>query len=267
LGGGLGCRLRFDGRFLAVRRHGAGVTARIGGASSHAPAGIPGAGLPTASTDDLTALDAIRAGDQDAFAALVDRYGAQMLRVAMLYAPSRAVAEDAVQDAWVGVLTGLGRFEGRSSLKTWIFRILMNRAMTRGARERRTVPFSAAWERQQDDRPAVDPDRFQDAFARWPGHWAVAPQPWDELPEPNALAAESLRYVQAAIDRLTPGQREVVTLRDVEGWTSTEVCNVLGITETNQRVLLHRGRSAVRRALEGYFDVGDGRDGPGGARE
>ncbi len=200
-------------------------------------------------------VEALRAGDERTFEALVEEFGPQMLRVAMLYTPSRAVAEEVVQDAWIGVLRGLDRFEGRSSLKTWIFRILMNRAMTRGSREHRTIPFSAAWDPGEPGEPAVGLDRFQDESGRYPGHWSVPTNPWDEVPESRLLSNETFTRVEAAIDRLTPAQREVVTLRDVQGWTSKEVCNVLGITETNQRVLLHRGRSVVRRALEGYFDV------------
>jgi RNA polymerase sigma-70 factor (ECF subfamily) len=209
--------------------------------------------------EDAALVDALRAGDERAFAALIDEYGAQMLRVAMLYTPSRAVAEEVVQDAWIGVLRGLDRFEGRSSLKTWIFRILMNRAMTRGSREHRSVPFSAAWDPNADDGagPAVDLDRFQDATGRYPGHWAKPPEPWDEVPESRLMSSETFDRIRDAIDRLTPAQREVVTLRDVQGWTSKEVCNVLGITETNQRVLLHRGRSSIRSALEGYLDAAE----------
>jgi RNA polymerase sigma-70 factor (ECF subfamily) len=206
---------------------------------------------------DMDVVAALRAGDERAFATLVDEHGAQMLRVAMLYAPTRAIAEDVVQEAWIGVLRGLDRFEGRSSLKTWIFRILMNRAITRGTRERRTVPFSAAWDPQEDTNPAMAAERFQDGSDRFPGHWAIPPNPWDEIPEATLLSKETLERVRRAIEALPPSQREVITLRDVQGWTSKEVCNVLGITETNQRVLLHRGRSTVRRALERYLHPDD----------
>jgi RNA polymerase sigma-70 factor (ECF subfamily) len=203
-----------------------------------------------ATTDDMRSVEALRAGDERAFAALVDAYGAQMLRIAMFRTPTRAAAEDVVQDTWIGVLNGLDRFEGRSSLKTWVLRILVNRAITRGARERRTVPRSSLGQLDEAAEPAVAMGRFQDALGRYPGHWAVAPTPWDELPEERLLSEETVASVRAAIDALPPAQRAVVTLRDVDGWTSREVCNALGLTETNQRVLLHRGRSSVRRALE-----------------
>ncbi len=209
---------------------------------------------PVDPTEDLRMVDALRAGDDRAFAALVDAYGPQMLRVAMRYTPTRAAAEDVVQEAWIGVLNGLDRFEGRSSLKTWIFRILANRAITRGTRERRSVPFSSAWDGDGAAEPAVAAARFQGANGRYPGHWAALPDPWDEFPEARLMGRETVAVARAAIDALPAAQREVVSLRDVEGWTSQEVCNVLELTETNQRVLLHRGRSAVRRALERYLD-------------
>jgi RNA polymerase sigma-70 factor (ECF subfamily) len=208
--------------------------------------------LERTSAAELELLAALRAGDEDAFVRLVERYQGAMVRVAMMYVPSRAVAEEVVQETWLAVLQGLERFEGRSSLKTWIFRILMNRAMTRGQREHRTVPFSALFDPTTElGEPAVDPDRFANPNA--PRHWSHPPKRWD-LPEERLLGKESLDHVAAAIETLTPSQREVITLRDVDGWSSKEVCNVLGITETNQRVLLHRARSKVRRALEQYFD-------------
>jgi RNA polymerase sigma-70 factor (ECF subfamily) len=149
----------------------------------------------------------------------------------------------------------LGGFEGRSSLKTWIFRILMNRAMSRGQQEHRSVPFSALFDPAKDPpEPAVDTDRFRGAHDRWPGGWAQFPASWEGAPEARLLSQESLDHVARAIDTLPPSQREVITLRDVEGWSSREVCNVLQITETNQRVLLHRARSKVRRAMERYLD-------------
>jgi RNA polymerase sigma-70 factor (ECF subfamily) len=181
-----------------------------------------------------------------------------MLKVASIYVPSRVAAEEAVQETWLAVLEGLDRFEGRSSLKTWIFRILMNRAMTRGQRERRTVPFSALFDPAAEaDEPAVDPDRFQGPASRFPGQWSRPPHPWEEVPETRLLARETLAQVRTAIDGLPPSQREVITLRDVSGWTSQEVCNALGLSETNQRVLLHRARAKVRRALEEYLDAKD----------
>jgi RNA polymerase sigma-70 factor (ECF subfamily) len=203
---------------------------------------------------DLSISAALIAGDERAFGALVDAYGPQMLRVAMVHTPSRAVAEEVVQEAWIGVLEGLPRFEGRSSLKTWIFRILVNRAITRGTRERRSAPFSTVWDTRGPAEPAVDPTRFLDDAAGWPGHWSAPPTPWDEIPEQRLVSAETLDVVRAAMATLPDGQRSVITLRDVEGWTSEEVCNALDITQTNQRVLLHRARSSVRRALEVYLE-------------
>ncbi len=172
----------------------------------------------------------------------------------MLYTPTRAVAEDVVQETWLGVLQGLDRFEGRSSLKTWIFRILTNRAKTRGTRERRSIPFSSFADPSADGpEPAVDPSRFHGEDDRWPHGWASPPTSWDEVPEDRLLSSETLGKVAEAIASLSGAQREVITLRDVEGWTSAEVCNHLGLSETNQRVLLHRARAKVRSALEEYL--------------
>ena len=198
--------------------------------------------------DQLLLLDGLRAGDEAAFAALVRSYGPAMLRVAQLYVRSRAVAEEVVQDAWIGVLNGAGSFEGRSSLKTWIFRILTNKAKTRAAREGRTIPFSAL----DPGEPAVDPDRFRGPEDRYPGHWATPPR---SLPEEQLLESETLALVQSEIDKLPPAQALVVTMRDVEGFDSDEVCNALEISETNQRVLLHRARSKLRNALEEYVNA------------
>ena len=198
---------------------------------------------------DLVA--ALRAGDETAFAELVREYHASLLRVAQIYVSSRAVAEEVVQETWLGVLNGLDRFEERSSLKTWIFRILTNIAKTRAQREGRTLPLSALQDPGRVPEPSVDPDRFLDSeHARWPGHWALKPQAW---PEERLLAAETRERIGAAIEALPATQRAVITLRDVQGWDTEEVCNALGITETNQRVLLHRARSKVRAALDDYL--------------
>ena len=209
-----------------------------------------------ASADDLQTVEALRRGDEAAFVRLVEAYQASMLRLAMLFVQDRAVAEEVVQEAWVGVLRGLARFEGRSSLKTWIFRILTNGAKTRGQREGRSVPFSLLGDVDLDpEGPSVEPERFLPAdHPKEPHHWVSFPRSWDAVPEERLLARETLSTVRAAIESLPPAQREVITLRDVEGWSSGEVCNVLGISESNQRVLLHRARSKVRRALERYFD-------------
>ena len=198
--------------------------------------------------DQLLLLDGLRAGDEAAFAALVRSYGPAMLRVAQLYVSSRAVAEEVVQEAWIGILNGVGRFEGRSSLKTWIFRILANTAKTRAAREGRTIPFSAL----DPGEPAVDPDRFRGPEDRYPGHWSIRPI---GLPEARLLESETLALVESEIEKLPPAQALVVTMRDVEGFDSDEVCNALEITETNQRVLLHRARSKLRAALEDYVNA------------
>ena len=207
------------------------------------------------SSGETELIDALRRGDEAAFVSLIERYQAPLIRLAMMYVSSRAVAEEVVQETWMGVLQGLGRFEGRSSLKTWIFQILTNRAKTRGEREHRFVPFSAmaALDTEQAE-PAVDPDRFLPPdHERWPGHWAMPPRSWDALPEDRFLSQEIHAHIQDAIATLPSTQQMVISLRDIEGWTSEEVCNVLGITETNQRVLLHRARSRVRRALERYL--------------
>ena len=187
---------------------------------------------------------------------LVERYNASLLRVALLYVPSRAVAEEVVQETWLAVLQGIGRFEERSSLKTWIFRILTNRAKTRAERERRTIPFSALSNPGVVPEAALEPERFRAPDdARWPGHWASPPAAWS-TPEARLESRETRERLRAAIEKLPPGQRAVLSLRDVEGWSSEEVCNALGLTETNQRVLLHRARSRVRKALESYLAGG-----------
>jgi RNA polymerase sigma-70 factor (ECF subfamily) len=160
---------------------------------------------------------------------------------------SRAVAEEVVQEAWLGVLKGLGSFEGRSSLRSWIFGILTNCAKSRGVREARTTPLSELADPEEDE-PVVDPSRFLGAdHPRWPGHWAAAPQPWAEE---KVLAKETVRFIAEEIEKLPATQRQVITLRDVEGWSSAEICAALGISEGNERVLLHRARSRIRAALE-----------------
>lgn len=205
---------------------------------------------------DARLVAALRRGEEHAFSHLLELYHAPLLRLAMTYVRNRAVAEEVVQETWVGVIRGIDRFEKRSSLKTWIFRILANQAKTRALREGRTVPFSSLEGSGQSDEPAVEPERFLDAsHPRWPHHWATPPASWEGIPESRLLARETLALVQDAIDVLPAAQRAVITLRDIEGWTSDEVCELLEISETNQRVLLHRARSKVRRALEQYLDV------------
>lgn len=207
------------------------------------------------SADDLRIVEALRSGNEAAFVSLIDRYHASMLRLAMVFVPSQAVAEEVVQEAWMGVLQGLNRFEGRSSLKTWIFRILTNCAKTRAQREGRSVPFSSLPEFNSDlPEPAVDPERFRGPDQQWPGRWVLFPRSWDEIPEERILSQETFACIQEAIDDLPPSQRQVITLRDIEGWASDEICTLLSVSEANQRVLLHRARSRVRRALEKYFE-------------
>ena len=177
-----------------------------------------------------------------------------MQRVALSYVRTPAVAEEVVQETWCAVLTGLERFEGRAALKTWLFRILTNRAKTRGQREARTVPFSSLAADDDGDGPAVDPDRFLPAdHPQWPGHWASGPARWSALPDERLLAGEVRTRIREAIDTLPERQQAVIVLRDVDGWPPEEVCQVLGVSEGNQRVLLHRARSKVREQLERYF--------------
>lgn len=198
-------------------------------------------------------VERLRAGDEGVFAELVDLYGASMLRVARLHVRDRAVAEEVVQETWLAVLQGIDRFEGRSSLRTWLFTILTNRAKTRGEREGRGVPFSALVATDVAvGEEAVDPDRFLGLDdARWAYHWASPPRAW---PEDSVLADETVRVVHDAIAKLPDTQREVIRLRDVEGWSAEEVVESLEISDANQRVLLHRARSRVRGVLEAYLN-------------
>jgi len=202
-------------------------------------------------TEDF--LAALRAGDERAFLSLVEQYHPTMVRVARGFVGTEAVAEEVVQDAWMGVISGIESFQGRSSLKWWILCILTNCAKTRGQKERRTVPFSSIV--ADGDDPAVAPSRFlDDSQPRWAGGWAAPPQVWGEE---RLMSDEMLDLVERAIHRLPDGQREVIVLRDVEGLDSNQVCSLLGLTEANQRVLLHRARSRVRAALESYIATGE----------
>jgi RNA polymerase sigma-70 factor, ECF subfamily len=203
--------------------------------------------------EDNLLLERLRAGDEDAFVDLVRQHGAAMLRVAQVFVKSRAVAEEVVQETWLGVLNGIDRFEGRSSLKTWLFRILTNVAQTRGQREGRSVPFSSLIT-VDDDAAGIDPDRFLPDGDRWAGHWASAPRRLDLVPEASIQAKETRATVQRAIDALPQAQRAVITLRDVVGCNAEETRDALDISEANQRVLLHRARSKVRAALESYLE-------------
>lgn len=210
--------------------------------------------MPVLGSDDEL-IAALRGGDEAAFVALIDAYGAGMRRFALTFVRTPAVADEVVQEAWLALLTGLDRFEARSSLKTWLFRIVSNIAKTRAVREARTIPFSALESdaRSDGESPAVPAERFFGPDGLHPGGWLAFPQSWRELPEAQLEGAETRAVIAAAIELLPATQRLVISLRDVEGWPAAEVCNVLEISETNQRVLLHRARSRVRAALERYL--------------
>jgi RNA polymerase sigma-70 factor (ECF subfamily) len=204
-----------------------------------------------ASPADLALVERLRAGDETAFMMLVEQHQAAMLRIARMYVSTRAAAEEAVQEAWLGILKGLDRFEGRSSLRTWMYRIVANVAKTRGQRDGRSIPFSSL--EGADEGSGIDPEWFQAAAERAPGGWRSFPEDWRAIPEERLDAHETLAAIGRAIDELPPMQAEVLRLRDVLGWSSDEVRNALDLSETNQRVLLHRARSRVRRALHGYL--------------
>lgn len=206
----------------------------------------------TASTgaEDLRLVEGLRNREEAAFIELLKMYHPAMLRIAGIYVSSPALAEEVVQETWLSVLQGIDRFEGRSSLKTWIVGILLNRAKTCAVREGRSIPFSAMAEELKE--PTVEFERFLSAN----DHWASPPKSWGRDAEQLLLARETSAVIQKAIDDLPSNQRLVITLRDVEGWTPPEVCNLLAISDTNQRVLLHRARAKVRRAFERYFERG-----------
>ena len=193
---------------------------------------------------DTELIERLRAGDEWAFAELAGKYQATMLSVARGYVPSNAVAEEVVQEAWVGVLRGIDRFERRSSFRTWLFHILVNRAISAGARERRSIPVD-------DLGPVVDASWFDAA-----GNWQVPPEPWADQVDDKILAAKMAARILTAIDELPLQQREVVLLRDVQGLSGDEVCAILDISRVNQRVLLHRGRSKLRQVIGSEFGGG-----------
>jgi RNA polymerase sigma-70 factor, ECF subfamily len=204
---------------------------------------------PSVPSDDQSLVEAARAGDEDAFARLVRRYSPMLMRLARMYVPTDALAEDVVQETWVAVVRGLDRFEGRSSFKTWLFRILVNRAKTRGVREHRSIPFaSVGGDGEDDEGAALDPSRFTSE-----GAWTTSPGDWRDDPELSLRSDEALRIAREAIAELPERQKIVITLRDLEGLSSDEVRNVLDLSETNQRVLLHRARTKVRQALEDWI--------------
>ncbi len=197
----------------------------------------------------------LRARDEAMFADLVDAWTPGMLRAARAYVADGHTAQDVVQDAWLGVLRGIDGFAARSSLRTWTYRILVNTAKTRGARDARTVPLSSLTPTDDDRGRTVEPERFQGPGEHRPGHWRTSPVPWP-TPENEALAAETRDRLAAALALLPARQRLVVTLRDAEGYTSDEVCAMLDLTPANQRVLLHRARAALRAALADYLTKG-----------
>ncbi|WP_043660380.1 sigma-70 family RNA polymerase sigma factor [Nocardia thailandica] len=208
----------------------------------------PDSALPA---DDILVAD-LRNGVESSFALVVDAWSGSMLRLARSFVSTHASAEEVVQEAWLAVLQGIDRFEGRSSLKTWVYRILVNLAKKRGVKEHRIVPFAVLI--AEDEGPSVDPARFRPPGDPYPGHWVAGgkPQPW---PEPGSAAeqAETGRVLAAAVAALPARQRAVLTLRDIEGYSADEVCAMLEVSAGNQRVLLHRARSTVRAALEEYF--------------
>jgi RNA polymerase sigma-70 factor (ECF subfamily) len=205
--------------------------------------------------DESQLLSRLRAGDERAFEELVDRFHPMMLAVARTHVKTQAAAEEVAQEAWLGVLKGLDSFEGRSSLKTWIMRILVNNAITRGVRDTRSIPFSSLATEETEGAPVVDPDRFRAQGGAFGGHWNGYPGNWNSMPEQALFSRETFERVQLAIQDLPPAQQTVITLRDIEGWESREVCAALEISEGNQRLLLHRARSGVRSALEGHLDA------------
>jgi RNA polymerase sigma-70 factor (ECF subfamily) len=192
---------------------------------------------------DLELLARVRAGDEGAFVTLVEKYHGSMLRVARNYVPSEAIAEEAVQDTWIGVVRGVEKFEGRSSFRTWLFRILINRARTAGGKEPRNVPLG-------DVEPSVAASRFTAA-----GAWAEPLEAWVTDADDRLVAGTWSKALRTALDELPSRQREVVVLRDVEGLSSQDVADLLGVSEGNQRVLLHRGRSRLRALLEHELTV------------
>ncbi|WP_447965174.1 RNA polymerase sigma factor [Nitrospira sp. Ecomares 2.1] len=207
----------------------------------------------TLKLDEPGLVRALQAGDEQVFAAVMDWYSGSLLRLALSFVPSRAVAEEVVQETWMGVFEGIHRFEGRSSFKTWLFRILTNRAKTRGIRESRYEPFGlSASSGEIDEGLSLEDSLFITEGSRT-GHWKDPPNAWEpDTPERALLSKECRAAIETAIESLPATQRQVMTLRDIEGVSSEEICNILGISETNQRVLLHRARTKVRRELHPY---------------
>ena len=208
-----------------------------------------------ASKEDLRTVEAMRHGDESAYDRLVDWYHASLLRLALAFVPSQAVAEEVVQETWLAVLEGIHQFEGRSSLKSWIFAILKNQAKTRGVRERRHVPLSTVGNPGDDsDDPSIEPERFHSSGSRT-DYWTVPPRSWDEItPERLLLSKESREYLEGAMRALPLIQQQVIRLRYMKGFTTREICKVLRISENNHHVLLHRGRAKLKPAIEYYLN-------------
>lgn len=203
-------------------------------------------------------LTRLRAGDEAAFRELLETHHSALFRLARTFIKNSASAEEVVQETWLAVLEGLDGFEGRSALKSWIFSILANKARTRAVRDGRMVLFSDMTSGDEDDEAAVDPSRFKAS-----GYWNEPPRPWDDFtPERLLSNAEMLQHIKAALENLPEAQRAVVILRDMEGCSAEEACNILGVSETNQRVLLHRGRSRLRRALESVLSAAGKKEAP-----
>jgi RNA polymerase sigma-70 factor, ECF subfamily len=218
----------------------------VDGQTSDQPPGADYAG-------EARLLEALRAGDEAAFRQVVEQFYESMVRIAKIYVSDEATAEEVVQETWIAVLRGIERFEGRSSLKTWIFTILTNRAKTRAQRDGRYTAVS--FDGDQDE-PTVAPERFRPGSdPHWPNIWwdETRPANWENVPEERLLSKETMGCIMQAIETLPPNQREVIRLRDVEGLSAMDVCNMLSLSDSNQRVLLHRARSRIRQALEDYL--------------
>jgi RNA polymerase sigma-70 factor, ECF subfamily len=209
------------------------------------------AGIQVSAEAELLAR--LRSGDERAFESLVSAHHPTMIAVARTYVRTAGVAEEVVQEAWLGVLKGIDRFEGRASLKTWIMRIVVNTAISRAGREARTVPFASLVPEGEHEH-AVEPERFRPPGAAFAGHWTGYPVDWRGLPEERLLGRETIDVVRRAIEELPESQRRVITMRDVAGCTAAEACDVLQLSNGNQRILLHRARSRVRAALERHLD-------------
>ncbi len=226
------------------------------GTPSGVTAGLSPLAVPMPPTDvDAQLVAALKRREEMAFVTLLERYQGKLLRLALVYCRTRDLASEVVQETWLAVIQGIDRFEGRATFKTWLFQILVNRARTRAVKEGRMLSFSSlAAEAEASSDPAVPASRFRPLDDPWPNNWAVPPHSWGESSDAPLLRAETMELVKRAIAELPPAQQQVITLRDVEGWAADEVCNVLQISETNQRVLLHRARSRVRAALENHFE-------------